>query len=520
MKHQIQRILFEPGKKQFYFICVLFILAFLLTKLTYFFFYPVWCTTIDIYSYTDPLISITKGHLPVFDMRTPVYPMLLVVTYYLGMSLNGVLLFQMIFSLLTCLASVYLIYKYKRGFFMLFSVFLLLFYCSGEFTAMNTNLSPTSLFTDFILGFAVFLLAGFESGKLKYFTAASITFALIILLRPQGLFLLGILIPACVIYYINFKNFKVLIPLLLPVSLSFLLLLTYNNYTFGKFRYSKFDTLSKLCYIINIIDVNPAYPASLNETIVEVKKDLGYDAKSIIAAPGFNFYALDSIYNNGRYAYGYAFMDFIKNDPESIEKLISTSQKNYPQDKWKQFIICFLRFYKLEAKTNYFYYNELTNRKKYIDGTEYPMIIYKDNYPIIWRDWYKPMSEHKIGNFPILEPNCNYSVLLKKEPFLLRQINRYEFVYNLIFSRSFWQIIYFITIIISGLLILFKLFRFSKIDSILLWTFVPLLNSILVSLIIPPIYYYVFPTKLFFMLAPFILAYYFFESRNKKSVAA
>ena len=518
-KRSFYQFLFNPGIKQLYVVLFLFVLSFLLTKITFFFYYPLWCTTIDIYSYTDPLISITQHHLPVFDLRTPVYPLFLAFTYFTGFNLNAVLLFQMVITLLSCIAGVYLIFKYKKWFFLPFSVVLLLFYSSGDVTAMDTNLSPTVLFADLILVFAVCLVAAVESQKRKYFILSSLAFAAIILLRPQGLFLVGMMFAASVIYYVNHRSFKFLMPLILPAAIVYGLLLSYNFFTFGQFKYSKFGTLTKLGYVINILQESPDYPEALNEKIRAVNQSFGDQSKKSISANGLSLATLDTVYTNPHYDFCWSFLPIVKSNPELIEKLIATSNKSFPQNTWKEFVVGFLKYYKLDSKTTYFYFTELTNRRHYIEGDEnfFDVKERRDVYGIVWRDWAKMVVDHKAGNYPILNPGTNYTAILHQQPILLRLINYYEVVYNMLFANKAWSLIYFASAFVALVFISLNLFRFNKIEPLLLLSFIPFLNSILVSMIIPPQYYYVFPTRFFFMLAPIIVLFYLFRNYGKHS---
>ena len=510
LKRPFYQFLFNPGKGQLYTVLLLFVFSFLVTKITYFFYYPVWCTTCDIYSYSDPVIALVKHHLPVFDMRTPVYPMLLAFTYFTGFNLNAVLLLQMVISFLSCTIVVYIVFKYKKWFFLPFSILLLLFYSSGDFTAMDTNLSPTVLFADLMLVFAGCFIAALQSNKRSHFIITSLLFAAVILLRPQGLFLIGLLLAVCIIYYVNYRSTKILLPLLMPAALVYILLLSYNYCTFGKFKYSKFDTMSKLGYIINTIDVSPDYPDELNNRIKDYQQTIGGNCRDVICSPGFNFRALDTVYNNDRYSCCWAFLPFIKSNPDVVEKLIANSVKSCPQNAWKEFVVCFIRFYQTECKTNYFYFNELTNRKKYIEGPEnfYDQPEKRADYSIIWRDWAKQVVDHKAGNYPILDPGPHFDQLRRQQPLIIRLINYYEVVFNLVFSNKIWLLFYVVSALIAAGLLLLNLFRLNKMDALLLLPFFPFLNSVLVSLIIPPIYYYIFPTRFFFMLSPFLVLFY------------
>jgi hypothetical protein len=517
MKRIFNPDLLKVGNKHLYVACFLFLLSFVITKLTFFFYYPVWCTTSDIYSYSDPVISLTKHQWPVFDMRTPVYPMFLAATYFAGLSLDGVLLIQMFSTLVACLVSVYVIFKYKRGFFLPFSIILLIFFSSGDVTAMDANVSPTSLFADLMLVFTVCFMAGIESQKKKYFIGASLLFAGIILLRPQGLFLIGIVLAVCIIYFVNYRSTNFLVAFLLPAIIIYAMLLAYNYATFGMFKYSKFDTMSKLGYIINTIDVSPDYPQALNDRIKDYQLTMGGNCRDVICSQGFNFQSLDTVYNNDRYSYCWAFLPIIKSNPEAVEKLIANSGKSCPQNAWKEFIVCFIRYYqKMECKTNYFYFNELINRKHYIEGSEnyYDVVEKREFYPIVWRNWSKQVVDHYAGKYPILDAGTDFDKLRKQQPVVLRLINIYDVVYNAIFSNKVWLLLYLISTLMAGVILLYNFFRFAKMDAILLLPFFPFLNSILVSLIIPPIYYYIFPTRFFFMLSPFIVIFYLLNSRK------
>ena len=519
LKRPFYQFLFNPGAKQLYAVLFLFVLSFLLTKISFFFYYPLWCTTIDIYSYSDPLIALTQHHLPVFDIRTPLYPLFLAITYFMGLNLNAVLLFQMVITLLSCVVAVYLIFKYKPWFFLPFSVLLLLFYSSGDVTAMDTNVSPTALFADLILVFAVCLIAAIESQKKKYFILASLVFGSIVLLRPQGLFLVGLMVAAGIVYYVNHRSFKFIIPLILPASIIYGLLLSYNFFTFGQFKYSRFGTMSKLGYVIYLLQESPNYPQALNEKIRAVNQAFGDQSKKNIIAAGFSPSGLDTIYTNAHYDYCWTFLPIIKSDPELVEKLIATSNKSFPQNTWKEFAVGFLRYYKQDCRATYFYFGELTNRLHYIEGDEnfFDVKERRDAYSIVWRDWAKMVVDHKAGNYPILNPGGDYTRLLHQQSILLRLINYYDVIYNLVFSNNVWLILYLISgLVVSGL-ILFNLFRFRVVEPLLLLSFVPFLNSILVSIIIPPQYYYVYPTRFFLMLAPFIVFFYLLKNYGKHS---
>ena len=127
------------------------------------------------------------------------------------------------------------------------------------------------------------------------------------------------------------------------------------------------------------------------------------------------------------------------------------------------------------------------------------------------------MVDHKVADYPVLKAETDFSRLVRNEPKTVRFLNYFEVVYGMIFSKRAWIYIYYLSLVISLFLLLFSLVRGLKLDPVLLLPSLPFLNSILVSLIIPPLSFYVFPTKFFFIMSPFLILFYLIKLYGKRT---
>lgn len=164
-------------------------LAFLLTRLPFFLFYSIPGFSTDIFFYHLPVIDMVNGHWPVFDIRTPGYPLFLFLTYKLNLSIEGVYLLQMLSGLFVLIAVSRILDSCFNKYYWPAYILLVLFYSTGEYIAFNTFILPLSLFTDLTILGGFLLVAGVITQKRSFLIACSFCLGFLIILRPQGLLL-------------------------------------------------------------------------------------------------------------------------------------------------------------------------------------------------------------------------------------------------------------------------------------------------------------------------------------------
>jgi hypothetical protein len=503
----------------------LIIIMFFFTRLPFFINYRIVGFGADIFGYFKIVEQINNSQLPVFDIRTPGYPLFLKIISIFSDSLIAVVFVQNLISLLCSLFFVYVIYKKYTKYTISVAVALVIFTTSALHLCFDTFIYTESLFINIILLFVSFLILSFNSNKKKYWLLCSTLMMFAIYVRPAGLFLIPVSIIILIYLFINKYSAKIKIYFIAPLIILYILLSSYNYLTVKKFSISPLGGLSIIGTVFSFMETDSLNPQYINETINKVSSLYPPKDRNIIKKSC----SIKKIYNSYNSNYG-SFVGIIYNDLadntyynipdnkqyiyliEDLKKIAYGSIKKHPELYTKIVFTMFLHYY-----TNifwaYFYDDFLYERVNIMnwDFNHYNSMKYKKrtrclNSGILSKNVIK-LSFKEYLNYDVSKVKDNL-----KNNSLLRILNHnYTKAHNLLFRNYFWIFIFF-TILINSIIKLYKS-NFKNKNAFIIFVIcsMNIFNAFLVSLVQSTGFRYAFPLEftyyLSFALSPLIIDY-------------
>lgn len=487
-----------------------YVICFLLARLPYFLNYDIPGFTRDTFGYYQPVTLMLQGKLPVFDQRAPVYPVFLYLCHLAGLTTNMIFLAQSILSLTVLICCQYLVNRHLPRCRWLFFLAATLFYASAKYLNFNTKLNPIGLFADLSVLSAVFTAVALKQNTAKYFLLASLSVGTLMLMRLQGFYFLPVA-AAISAYLLIKRQYRQTVWLMLPALSLMLLFLTYNKFTFGSFQYSKFQTMNSLGSSVFYLDDGDHYSEKTRSIIKKVKESFAEDDRHALAS-SWSYKKLSGIFSISNYDKMWEFRQVYEAHPEELKRLAVNSKKKCPFCYLKFVYVNLVNSFLAMGGTYYFYYNELVNRRYYMEQTgEFTfMSLPEEAYRLTFGE-YADVILKKAGLWKtgIISEDLDYTRGFKNENKAVKLNHYYQIMYSKIFGSRLWLFFF-------GLAAVFSLFRIiiSRVgDSGLLLLQLPalmlLMNNMLVSFSIPPAASYVFPTEIFLYFYPVSVALYF-----------
>lgn len=255
--------------------------VFLLTRLPYFIFYPVLTISNDSASYIAVAFELMDLNAPLFDIRTPGYPIFI----SLIMSVTSDAIFiSLIQSLVTYIAAIFFLsvsYKYFETEIFYFAIAVSAFISSAYFLVLEMSILTEGIFTSLMLILASVFIIAIKSESIFSWSIYSVLVALLILVRPAGLFLVGLFGLLILFFIINKYPLKYYIAAVVPFAIIIVALCTYNYATLGKFTVTPFGEANLAGVTVLFMETSDEYPEFVNKAIDSTlssvpKKDLRY----------------------------------------------------------------------------------------------------------------------------------------------------------------------------------------------------------------------------------------------------
>ena len=255
--------------------------AFLVTRLPYFIFYPVLTISNDSASYIAAAFELMDLNAPMFDIRTPGYPIFL----SLIMSLtNDAIFISLLQSLITYFAAIFFLsvsYKYYETVIFYFAIAVSAFISSAYFLVLEMSILTEGIFTSLMLMLAGVFIIAVKSESIFSWIIYSVLIALLILVRPAGLFLVALFGLLILFFIINKYPLKFHIAAIVPFAIIILALCTYNYATLGKFTITPFGEANLAGVTVLFMETSEEYPDYVNNAIDSTlstipKRDLRY----------------------------------------------------------------------------------------------------------------------------------------------------------------------------------------------------------------------------------------------------
>jgi len=473
-------------KHAFLFGALLITLVFLITRLPFLLNYPVLVLSSDSASYCAVAFDIMNLEMPLFDIRTPGYPLFLSFVWMFSKTAYAVSLMQ---SLFTLAASLFLLLAFSRSYAsltILFAVAICGFISSSYYLLLESSILTEGLFTGMMMICSGFLVMALKEDKNYLWILFSMTSAVSILIRPAGLFLLGVMLCIILFFVINKYSFRYYISLILPFSVIIIALCIYNLFTLNKFTITPFGEANLMGATILYMEPSEEYPAIVNEAINNTldsipRMDLNLvrnssDISKLYHTFNENFYRQVNLTENLMLLKpGLTFVDI---QPIIRQISLDAIRKN-PKVYLKFFVSNFLFFFN-NIKIELSYFEQLAGvYKRSVVEKKYTKEIESGR----WRQISSDKSDYEtVKNFFDAEiarqndlSNVSYNEKgdVELKPSILKSIFEiYDKIYNFVFRNLLWLVLFGSVLTLS----IFKLWKskFRNVDA-----FIPLLFCII-----------------------------------------
>jgi len=256
--------------------------AFALSRLPFLVYYylPVWAE--DTWGYFAPVAQLLDGEVPLFDIRTPGYPLFLWAIYLIGGDVDWVPVAQMAATLAGALFLVHAVARAYGRMALLAAVAMAGFVSSSTSVWYDGYLGPESLYSSSLMLIAALLIRIVRERKPRDYLALSCAIALAIMIRPAGLYL--IVSSLLVLIYLAARQVQLrrVILAFLPLPMSLLALCSYNYLTCDKFSLNPFGVMNLTAATSTYWAEDPSLPAEYNEAIRAQNALIREDDRSVL----------------------------------------------------------------------------------------------------------------------------------------------------------------------------------------------------------------------------------------------
>lgn len=498
-------------KYDLYIALVVTILFFAISRLPFFWFFPFPGGFVsDAFEYFDVAFSIENGHLPIFDIRTPGYPVFLYLVNALRGSLHTLLIVQNLATIAASLFLVYAVHSNYRNLTYPAAAAMIFYFMSNNSIEADTNVLTNSLYTNLLIVFVSLLIYAIRRNK--YWGLLSATTGLIIYVRPSGLFLVPIIALLFIFLWITKRHSISWLKLVVPGAIMLLALCFYNFLTLGKFSLSPWGGMNLAGATITFMDTSNAYTDCENATIAEIKKAIPDEDRAILEFDLHltekhrlyfdHYYLIIPFYRNMLTNCGYSgyvealpslkkiSIDAIKKQPEMYVKFVTTNFYHY------------IVYGNLEEH-QLFYLSEVERRYQNLFIKRRPQKEQHFSFAVpsqipealkeyAYKEFYSPQDA---AGFEERHADMKQNFVFKLYDLYTTKINR-------VFLRNwFWPIALVFFFLFTGWCLVFS--RFSDKEALLIFSIcsINICSAMLVSLVEVSFYHYTYMTEFTYYLA-------------------
>ena len=498
---------------------------FLFCHLTFFIYNPVPAFSRDTYSYYDPIKQLFKGDIPLFNIRTPGYPLFLFAVEMLFSTAKSVLLSQAVSMFLVVIILLWLFKKHYKSEFVYLGTALLIFYASPMTLAVETAFLTECLYTCFILLSVGFFMAALRSHSKTQWVISSVLVGITIIIRQQAYFLIAAMVLIIIFLLIN-KRKKEILSLALPFLLVLLPVYVYNSFTIGRFVLSEFGAAANLGSSVFYIETDSSYPKKVNDLISQTNNSFNPADKEIINN-SWNYRKLQNAFSGANYDKFWTLMyqlndsvdDF--NNREMLDmanKIAKDAKKKHPKIYAKFFINSMIGFNENIAIPYYFYFNEIINRCHFFGTNEFVRDPY--SMKLVMKEYAGIVQGiDSINKSKTYQSEEFMSEHLKNEPLLIKLNHYFELIYSKIFRNYLWIVIFWLIYLYAFYMLIRSKGKNREYFLIFNTGNLMILSSILVSMVIIPVARYSYSTEFVYYFLPALLIPLLlekFKARKKK----
>lgn len=264
----------------------IFVLFFCITRLPFFLYDSIYLLSPDYQHYYMIVDQINKGFMPTFNIRTPGYPLFLALMFIFFKSNLAVIVAQ---NLLTLFCSLYFIFAVSKTVSRKFKYLPVLaavglgaFVSLSVHLCLDTALATESLYINMIIVFFGSLFLALFKHNRRYWILSGFSMAMVILIRPSGLFLVPLFLAIVVFALINAYPKKIILIFSASFTVPLLLLCLYNYFSIGSFSISTFTEHALISFTSPFLEKDPFYSTEANLAIEKSLNRLSPHKKNII----------------------------------------------------------------------------------------------------------------------------------------------------------------------------------------------------------------------------------------------
>lgn len=484
------------GNLSLYFAWLIILFCFFITRLPFgvYYYFPIWHP--DTGSYFVPLHQALEGQWPFFDVRPPGYPLFLLQI----LKIKGISLIPAVQAVITLVSSLFLSYAIFRisKKMAIFAAFAIGFYISTD-TVVNYDftLLPESLYASGFIVYMGCLFLLIRSNKTAYLYCLSCVAAVIILLRPAGLFLLVICIMVVIFQALKKGELFSASLSLLPIIFIVVTVCSYNKATMGMFSFVPFGVVS----LAGATSVHWEEDASLslqfNEFIRQHNQSIDSEDKSILKTSWDHvlLYQVYSKYFDPSIGRGFLAGQRDYDGYRAMKKMAWIAIVSHPKQYLKFFVSQFIGFFR-NAEAERAFYPALGNQFDLVLASKtYNKNKNFEKYYLEFIDYMGFPANYEIP----VEYNALEKVTVKNT--MLKEIHeKFSSTLRSIFRGPIWILIYFVSLLFGAIGLAKSKFQCE--DSFLLTSIavIPLGAATLVALSQRALSRYWYPTESAFYL--------------------
>jgi len=275
---RIRRLISSLGETPFSVLTLILLSVFLVTRLPYFWFNPRVDLSLDSGGYLALATSFGEGKWPQLLMRTPGYPLfILLVTTCVDRWL-AIIFVQNLLSFLSALFLVYSVYRLRRPLALPAALAMCGFLGSSQVMIYDISILSESLYTSTMILLIGCLFLGMTLDRAVFFVLASALMGWAVLDRPAASYFA--VIYAVVLAYLlwNRRRLGTILGFVAPFPVLILSLCAYNYATAGKFVITAFAEANLAGATLLFWEPDPRLPAQMNaalEKLPETYSKLG-----------------------------------------------------------------------------------------------------------------------------------------------------------------------------------------------------------------------------------------------------
>ncbi len=269
-------------RNRFFYSCLLVSVVFLITRLPYYIHYPVFIISNDTASYIAAALQILENSWPMFDIRTPGYPFFIAAMLMLSHDLIYLSLAQSIVTYLSSIFFLFIAYRYYPKRIIYFAIAICGFISSVYYIVLEMSILTEGIFTSTLLIAGGVLILAVKSEKVIPWVVFSILAAILIYIRPAGLFIVALVVPLVIFFIVNKYPYKFYAGLIAPFSLIIGMLCLYNYQTLGKFTITPFGEANLAGVTVLFMEPSESYPEFVNIAIQTTLDSIPRSEKNIV----------------------------------------------------------------------------------------------------------------------------------------------------------------------------------------------------------------------------------------------